>query len=150
MPVLSVLLASILALNPQDLLPALYLATNRIAPDFEKAELNVGGATVAGAVAEVTGVSRARLRELYTASGDLGDAAQACRGRQRLLVQPRALTVPHVYAALWKLNRATGPGSAARKKEIVAALLRRWASGMPGTACQVCGGSLSVHLPIAC
>lgn len=120
---------SILALSPQDLLPSVYLATNRIAPDFEKAELNVGGATVAGAVAEVTGVSRQRLRELYTASGDLGDAAQLCRARQRLLVQPKALTVQHVYAALWKLNRATGQGSGARKKDIVAALLRRYCIG---------------------
>jgi DNA ligase-1 len=53
---------SILALNPEDLLPALYLFTGRVAPDWEGVELRVGEATVSGAVAEVTGTGSGRMR----------------------------------------------------------------------------------------
>jgi hypothetical protein len=37
---------SVLALSPQDIVPAAYLASGRIAPDYAGLELNVGGGTV--------------------------------------------------------------------------------------------------------
>lgn len=66
----------------EDLLPAVYLTTGKIAPDYEGRELNIGGATVAAAISEATGVSRGRLREMHNTMGDLGDVAQACRQNQ--------------------------------------------------------------------
>lgn len=51
-------------------------AAGKIAPDYAGMDLNVGGSLVAAAVGEVTGVSRQRMRELYSSYGDLGDVAQ--------------------------------------------------------------------------
>ncbi len=45
-------------------------------------ELHVGGATVATAVSEATGVTRAQLRRMHDVLGDLGDVAQECRVKQ--------------------------------------------------------------------
>ncbi|CAI6007101.1 unnamed protein product [Closterium sp. NIES-65] len=95
---------SLLALSPNDLLPAVYLCTNRIAPDFVNADLNVGGGTVAGAVCEATGMKRQQLRLMYTRMGDLGDVAHACRSSQRLLRAPQPLTIHRLFHALRALR----------------------------------------------
>jgi len=42
----------------------------------------VGGATVATAVSEATGVTRAQLRRMHDVLGDLGNVAQECRVKQ--------------------------------------------------------------------
>ena len=42
-------------------------------------ELNVGGATVSGALQAATGASAARLKQLYREHGDLGDVAAVRR-----------------------------------------------------------------------
>ncbi|GFH08531.1 DNA ligase 6, partial [Haematococcus lacustris] len=56
---------------------ACYLATGRIAAAHEQGgELHVGEATVAAAVRESCGISRARMSALYKQLGDLGDVAQ--------------------------------------------------------------------------
>ena len=52
---------SILRLSPQDTLAAAYLATGKIAPAHQGVDLNVGGAAVCEAIAEVTGVSKAKV-----------------------------------------------------------------------------------------
>ncbi|KAF3443459.1 hypothetical protein FNV43_RR13141 [Rhamnella rubrinervis] len=63
---------SLLALSPEDVLPAVYLCTNKIASDHENVELNIGGSLVTSAVEEVCGASRSKIREMYNDLGDLG------------------------------------------------------------------------------
>lgn len=65
-----------------DILPAAYLVTGKLAPDYEGVEMNVGGSIISGAVIEATGVTRQRLSAMYKELGDLGDVAQACRHNQ--------------------------------------------------------------------
>ncbi|KAG5623666.1 hypothetical protein H5410_008884, partial [Solanum commersonii] len=84
---------SLLALSPEDVLPAVYLCTNKIAPDHENMELNIGGSTVVAALEEACGTKKSKVRELYNSLGDLGDVAQLCRQTQSLLAPPVALTV---------------------------------------------------------
>ncbi|KAK9793179.1 hypothetical protein WJX73_007861 [Symbiochloris irregularis] len=117
---------SVLELSPEDLLPAAYLVSGRLAPDYENLELKVGGATVAAAVTEATGVSRAKLRDLYNKMGDLGDVAQACRIKQTTLAmaKPAPLTVRGVYATLRRIASEKGSGSASRRQMAVLRLLR--------------------------
>ncbi|KAL2645294.1 hypothetical protein R1flu_012881 [Riccia fluitans] len=115
---------SLLALSPDDVLPAVYLTTNRLAPDFESVDLNIGGSTVSTAVGEVAGVSRAKLREMYAAMGDLGDVAQACRQTQSILRLPPALRIGKVFSTLKQISKESGAGSGARKKDLVLNLLR--------------------------
>jgi DNA ligase-1 len=96
----------LLALSPADILSAVYLSTNRIAPDFESVDMSIGGSTVGAAIAEATGTSKAQMRELYNSLGDLGDVALACKQRQATLMAPPPLRVAQVYGALRKIRWA--------------------------------------------
>ena len=50
---------TIMLLSPHDLEAAAYLTVGKLAPDYEGVELQVGGATVAAAVADCTGAPAA-------------------------------------------------------------------------------------------
>ncbi|XP_060193052.1 DNA ligase 6 isoform X2 [Lycium barbarum] len=114
---------SLLALSPEDVLPAVYLCTNKIAPDHENMELSIGGSTVVAALEEACGTKKSKVRELYNSLGDLGDVAQLCRQTQSLLAPPVALTVRGVYAALRRISLQAGSGSAIRKKSLIVKLM---------------------------
>eukprot|EP00899_Mesostigma_viride_P009391 jgi/Mesvir1/18453/Mv14307-RA.1 len=118
------LFRSLLAMAPADVLPAVYLCTNQIAPDFMNVQLSIGGALVAAAVSEVTGVPRARLRSLYAELGDLGDVAYACKGRQKLLRPLPPLTVTDFYNTLVRISKEGGEGTVQRKKLLMQGVMR--------------------------
>ncbi|XP_020099451.1 DNA ligase 6 [Ananas comosus] len=115
---------SLLALSPDDVLPAVYLCTNRIAADHENMELNIGGGLVITALQETFGTNRARIKEMYKTSGDLGDVAQECRQNQSVLAPPRSLSISHVISVLRRISLTTGSGSAGRRKTLVIDLMR--------------------------
>uniref|UniRef100_A0A0D9YDB2 DNA ligase n=1 Tax=Oryza glumipatula TaxID=40148 RepID=A0A0D9YDB2_9ORYZ len=81
---------SLLALSPDDVLPAVYLCTNKISPDHENIE--------------ALGSSRSKIHEMYKTFGDLGDVAQECRQNQMLLAPPRPLSIRDVFSTLRKLR----------------------------------------------
>jgi DNA ligase-1 len=60
------------ALSPEDVLPAVYLCTNKIAADHENIELNIGGSLISSALEEACGISRSTVRDMYNSLGDLG------------------------------------------------------------------------------
>ncbi|KAF7822283.1 DNA ligase 6 isoform X2 [Senna tora] len=95
---------SLLALSPMDVLPAVYLCTNKIASAHENKELNIGGSLVTAALEEACGTKRSRIREMYNKFGDLGDVAQECRQSQRLLAPPTPLLIKDVFSALQKIR----------------------------------------------
>ncbi|KAJ0042140.1 hypothetical protein Pint_18689 [Pistacia integerrima] len=97
---------SLLALSPEDVLPAVYLCTNKIAADHENIELNIGGSLVTSALEEACGTNRSKIRDMYNRLGDLGDVAQECRQTQTLLAPPSPLLVKDVYLVLRKIRYA--------------------------------------------
>ncbi|CAK8542670.1 unnamed protein product [Lathyrus sativus] len=115
---------SLLALSPDDVLPAVYLCTNKIAADHENVELNIGGSLVTTALEEACGTNRLKIREMYNKLGDLGDVAQECRQTQRLLAPPTPLLIKDIYSALRKISVQAGNGSTSRKKGIIVHLMR--------------------------
>ncbi|KAF7134411.1 hypothetical protein RHSIM_Rhsim08G0084300 [Rhododendron simsii] len=132
---------SLLALSPEDVLPAVYLCTNKIAPDHENKELNIGGSIVVAALEEACGTKRSKIQELYDSLGDLGDVAQLCRQTQSLLAPPPPLSIQGVFSVLWKIRYGlndmimvsdnvsnpsdqTGSRSTARKKSLIVSLMR--------------------------
>ncbi|TKY64827.1 DNA ligase 1 [Spatholobus suberectus] len=115
---------SLLALSPANVLPAVYLCTNKIAADHENKELNIGGSLVTAALEEACGTNRLKIREMYNKFGDLGDVAQECRQTQRLLAPPTPLLIKDVFSALQKISIQTGSGSTSRKKGIIVHLMR--------------------------
>ncbi|XP_022771969.1 DNA ligase 6 isoform X3 [Durio zibethinus] len=115
---------SLLALSPEDVLPAVYLCTNKIAADHENIELNLGGSLVTSALEEACGTSRSKIRDMYNDMGDLGDVAQACRQTQTLLAPPPPLLIRDVLSVLRKISLQTGSGSTIRKKNLIVNLMR--------------------------
>lgn len=115
---------SLLALSPADVLPAVYLCTNKIAADHENKELNIGGSLVTAALEEACGTNRLKIREMFNKFGDLGDVAQECRQTQRLLAPPTPLLIKDVFSALQKISVQTGSRSTSRKKGIIVHLMR--------------------------
>ncbi|KAL1192368.1 DNA ligase 6 [Cardamine amara subsp. amara] len=115
---------SLLALSPEDVLPAVYLCTNKIAADHENIELNIGGSLISFALEEACGISRSTVREMYNTMGDLGDVAQQCRQTQKLLVPPPPLLVRDVFSTLRKISVQTGTGSTRQKKNLIVKLMR--------------------------
>jgi DNA ligase-1 len=118
-------LAALLAATPAGLLPTVcYLCQGLIAPEFAGVDLGLAEKLAVRAVATATGTApeevTARLRE----TGDLGQAAElllatAAAGR------PATLTVTEVTSSLHEIAEAEGPGSQARKLELLAGLLAR-------------------------
>ncbi|PWA99704.1 DNA LIGASE 6 [Artemisia annua] len=115
---------SLLVLSPEDVLPAVYLCTKKIAPDHENTELNIGGSIVTAALEEACGTNRSKIRELYTSLGDLGDVAQLCRQTQKLLAPPAPLSIRGVYSVLRDISVQTGNGSIMRKRNLIVNLMR--------------------------
>ncbi|KFM27440.1 DNA ligase 1 [Auxenochlorella protothecoides] len=119
----------VMALSPDDLVATAYLATGKVAPDYEGLELSVGGGTVGAAIREAMGVSRQRLHQLYSQLGDLGDVAQSCRATQSMLRRPDPLTVPGVFRALHDMAAHRGTGAGGRRQHAVLSLLRACREG---------------------
>ncbi|OMO55604.1 DNA ligase, ATP-dependent [Corchorus capsularis] len=115
---------SLLALSPEDVLPAVYLCTNKIAADHENIELNIGGSLVTSALEEACGTNRSKIREMYNDIGDLGDVAQAFRQTQTLLAPPPPLLIRDVFSVVRKISVQTGSGSTTRKKNLIVNLMR--------------------------
>ncbi|KAG6502792.1 hypothetical protein ZIOFF_035080 [Zingiber officinale] len=95
---------SLLTLSPADVLPALYLCTNRIASDHENMELNVGGSLVVTALEEACGTTRSKIKEMYNKFGDLGDVAQEIRQTQALLAPPSPILIHHLFCILREIR----------------------------------------------
>jgi len=117
-----------------DVLQAVYLCSNQLAPAYHNVTLNVAGSSVATALGEVCGVSRAEIRRVSTKCGDLGDAAillatgrtsesKASR-RQATLIRFPPLLINDVYRTMREIANEKGPGSAARRKTLVIKMLR--------------------------
>nr|GME05264.1 DNA ligase 6 isoform X1 [Ipomoea batatas] len=135
---------SLLALSPEDVLPAMYLCTNKIAPDHENIvslipcfgyllELNIGGSIVIAALEEACGAKKAKIQDLYKNLGDLDSLAFFSYVKAVLsLYFVVCFVFPLLNITLVPLTICrpvydfvqTGSGSTIRKKSLVLSLLR--------------------------
>lgn len=86
--------------------------------------LQVSGSAVSKAVIAVTGASSTKLREAYRKTGDLGDAAEQFMRNQRLLVEPKPLTIVSVHDTLQEVASREGKGSQNQRHQLMVKLLR--------------------------
>lgn len=114
---------AILATTPADLLPAVYLCVNRVAPAHMGVELGVGEATLIKALCEATGKNEASIKKAYEASGDLGVVAVGARSTQKTMFAPPPLTVPSVLKMLKDIAQASGNKSGDYKRGIIVKML---------------------------
>lgn len=87
-------------------------------------KLQVSGSAVSKAILAVTGASSTKLREAYRKTGDLGDAAELFMRNQRLLIQPKPLTITSVHSTLTEIANQQGKGSQNQRHTLMVKLLR--------------------------
>lgn len=144
--VLSNFLRSVLILSPDDLVSAVYLCLNKIAPDYQGLELGIGESLLVKALAEATGRTPDKVRAEAATKGDLGLVAESSRSQQRVLFPPPPLMLSQVFTKLRAIAEMTGNSVQQKKVDIIKVLL---------VACRQCearflvrslGGKLRVGL----
>ncbi|KXT00813.1 hypothetical protein AC578_2958 [Pseudocercospora eumusae] len=119
------LLRTLIEGDPDSLLPAVWLATNSIAPPYIDIELGLGGSAISKALKKVCGLDNSSLKTLYNKHGDAGDVAFEAKKKQSFtLRKPKPLTIKGVYDSLRKIADAKGHGSQVAKQRIVERLVQ--------------------------
>eukprot|EP00198_Chlamydomonas_reinhardtii_P013554 XP_001702891.1 DNA ligase [Chlamydomonas reinhardtii] len=123
---------AILATNPPDLLPAVYLCVNRVAPAHTGIELGIGEATLIKAMCEATGKNEASIKKSYEEHGDLGVVVVGARSTQRTMFAPPPLTIASVLKAFQNIAQTTGTKSGDQKRGMIVKLLVAAKGNEPG------------------
>ncbi|KAK2754046.1 hypothetical protein FQN54_007215 [Arachnomyces sp. PD_36] len=119
------LLRVIIEADPESLIPAVWLATNAIAPPYVPLELGLGGSAISKSLKKVYGLDNLGLKTLYNKHGDAGDVAFEAKKRQSFtLRKPKPLSIKGVYESLVKIAKSKGTGSQEAKQRIVDKLLQ--------------------------
>ncbi|PGG99775.1 DNA ligase 1 [Blastomyces parvus] len=115
----------IIEADPNSLAPAVWLATNAIAPPYVPLELGLGGSAISKALKNAYGLNNEGLKILYDKHGDAGDVAFEAKKRQTFtLRKPKPLSIRGVYESLLKISKSKGPGSQETKQRIIEKLLQ--------------------------
>lgn len=114
---------AVLERTPTELVPCIYLASNKLAPQFEGVELGIGDMIMQKAIMEATGKSLKNLKAEYKKMGDLGLVAQASIKTIRTLVAPKPLTVMAVFENLKAIAAERGNSSQKKKQDRIRTLL---------------------------
>jgi len=114
---------AILATTPEDLLPAVYICINRVAPAHAGIELGVGEGILIKALSSATGRSESRIKEELKQEGDLGILAVKARSTQKTLFKQYALTLRGVLKAFQEIASTSGQNSVKRKEGIIVKML---------------------------
>ena len=114
----------LLVTSQNSIMSAIWLSTNKLVNCFETWTLGVGGSTVSACLQEVTGAKPTTMSALYRELGDMGDVAYKLKSKQRLLHQPKALSINGVYNTLKEIGNMSGTGSEKNKKNSISKMLR--------------------------
>jgi DNA ligase-1 len=88
---------AIISTTPEDLLPAVYLCTNRVAPAHYGIELGIGEGILFKALAAATGRTEQRIKDALKEDGDLGTVAVKFKSSQKTFGVAARLTVRGVF-----------------------------------------------------
>ena len=114
---------TVIVTNPDDLLAAVYLASNTIAPQHEGVDLGIGDATLVKILAEATGRKESAIRADYKEQGDLGIVASMSRSTQKTMFAPPKLTMSGVLKEFRAIATTEGNKSVDAKKAKIKKLL---------------------------
>ncbi|CAL1707613.1 unnamed protein product [Somion occarium] len=109
--------------HPPSLLPALYLLSNSLSPPYSPLELGLGYSIILKAIQQLSGLTSAALKRLYTVTGDPGDLAYEAKSNVRTLIPHPPLLITGVYESLLKIAFSRGQGAAKQKQAVVEKLL---------------------------
>lgn len=117
------MLRTVMETTPEDLVPVVYLAANKIAPAHEGLELGIGDASIIKALAEACGRTESHVKKQYQEMGDLGLVAKASRSSQSMMRKPDPLTITKVFDTFRLIAKEAGKDSQEKKKNRIKALL---------------------------
>uniref|UniRef100_A0A7N0VEP8 DNA ligase n=1 Tax=Kalanchoe fedtschenkoi TaxID=63787 RepID=A0A7N0VEP8_KALFE len=117
------MLRTIIKTTPDDLVAAVYLSANRVAPAHEGVEMGIGDASIIKALAEACGGKEAHIKNQYKEKGDLGLVAKVSRSSQSMMRKPAALTVAKVFDTFRIIAKESGKDSQEKKKKHIKSLL---------------------------
>uniref|UniRef100_A0A7N0SW83 ATP-dependent DNA ligase family profile domain-containing protein n=1 Tax=Kalanchoe fedtschenkoi TaxID=63787 RepID=A0A7N0SW83_KALFE len=117
------MLRTIIKTTPDDLVAAVYLSANRVAPAHEGVEMGIGDASIIKALAEACGGKEAHIKNQYKEKGDLGLVAKESRSSQSMMRKPAALTVAKVFDTFRIIAKESGKDSQEKKKKHIKSLL---------------------------
>lgn len=123
--VLSNLFRFLIHVRPQDLIASIYILINKVAPDYEAAELGVGDSIIIKALCENFGRSESTIKHALATgeTKDLGEVALQSRLSQKMLMMPPKLSIEKVFAEMKAIAHASGKDSQKSKKEKIQKLL---------------------------
>ncbi|XP_008797049.2 DNA ligase 1 [Phoenix dactylifera] len=114
---------TVIATTPGDLLATVYLTANKIAPPHVGLELGIGEASLIKALAEAYGRKEEHVKKQNSELGDLGLVAKASRSTQKLMFQPKPLTINKVFNTFLAIAKESGANSQDKKKNHIKGLL---------------------------
>lgn len=101
-----------------------YIIQGKLYPDYVGIETGIAEKTAAKVIANVSGVSIAKVEEFTSKLGDLGNVAEKLLNKKaQVTFFSEQLTVEKVYSALDKTARTRGPGAQEIKQKILSGLL---------------------------
>ncbi|CAK8989767.1 unnamed protein product [Durusdinium trenchii] len=123
--VLSNLFRLLIHVKPEDLIASIYILINKVAPDYEAAELGVGDSIIIKALCENFGRSESTIKHALATgeAKDLGEVALQSRLSQKMLMMPPKLSIEKVFAEMKAIAHVSGKDSQKSKKEKIQKLL---------------------------
>eukprot|EP00186_Timspurckia_oligopyrenoides_P001533 CAMPEP_0182445126 /NCGR_PEP_ID=MMETSP1172-20130603/3362_1 /TAXON_ID=708627 /ORGANISM="Timspurckia oligopyrenoides, Strain CCMP3278" /LENGTH=758 /DNA_ID=CAMNT_0024640839 /DNA_START=236 /DNA_END=2512 /DNA_ORIENTATION=+ len=144
--ILTKALRTIILTTPEDLLPAIYLCTNKLAPAHEGLELGIGESVLIKALSESTGRNVKMIKELFRKSGDLGDVAAKSRATQRTMFVPKPISVRSLFKELKAIGSTTGKSAMNVKQQKIVKLLVSANQTEAKYICRALQGKLRINL----
>jgi DNA ligase-1 len=112
-------------LSSEEVAPALYMLQSLLRPEYEGIELGMGEALAIKAVSQVTGVDEKTIKEMTSASGDLGTTTFDLLSHRTTERTGAPLTLVEVYNSLLAVGKLAGGGSQDAKTMAIATMLGR-------------------------
>ncbi|KAK7334790.1 hypothetical protein VNO80_26555 [Phaseolus coccineus] len=127
------MLRTVILVTSEDLIPIVYLSTNRIALTHEGLELGIGDSIIIKALTDTYGGNESCIKTQYQEKGDLSLVAKESQSSssQSMVVthyfeKPKpteALTIRKVFNTLRLIAKESGKGSQGKKKDHIKAIL---------------------------
>lgn len=144
--ILSDVFRNIIVSTPEDLVPAIYLCVNKLAPAHEGVELGIGESILLKALSQGTGKTVSALKTMYKEIGDLGDVASVARTSQKTMFPPPPLSVRKVFAEFKAIAAISGKSTQQVKVSKIIKLLVSASKSEAKYLTRALLGKLRIHL----
>ncbi|CRH02289.1 DNA ligase I, putative [Plasmodium relictum] len=109
--------------SPNDLIPAIYITLNKVAPDYLNVEAGVGEALILKTMSEAYSRTEASIKKDLQQIEDLGIIAENCSCKMRTIFPLPRLTIQSVFNELKNIPNLSGSNSQQKKREVIKKLL---------------------------